>query len=95
MPPTSDTHSYGDDFNSVGGGVYAVQWTDEAIKIWHFARSSIPQDITNKTPDPSSWGLPEALFGGSTCNVDKYFKDMSIVINTVRPDEFPPSTTRP
>ncbi|KAH0433604.1 mixed-linked glucanase [Colletotrichum camelliae] len=82
VPPTSDTHTYGDPFNAVGGGVYALEWTDDAISVWHWPRQSIPADILSKKPDPSGWGLPTALFGTSTCEVDKYFKDMSIVIQT-------------
>ncbi|KAJ0289709.1 hypothetical protein COL940_001351 [Colletotrichum noveboracense] len=82
VPPTSDTHTYGDPFNAVGGGVYALEWTDDAISVWHWPRQSIPADILSKKPNPSGWGLPTALFGTSTCEVDKYFKDMSIVIQT-------------
>lgn len=64
--------------------MYALEWTSEAIRVWHWPRQSIPADILCKKPDPSTWGLPTALFGTSTCEVGKYFKDMSIVIQTVR-----------
>ncbi|GKT85294.1 endo-1,3(4)-beta-glucanase [Colletotrichum tofieldiae] len=80
--PASHPHTYGDSFNAVGGGVYALEWTSEAIRIWHWPRQSIPRDIIAKRPDPATWGLPSALFGTSTCEVDRYFKDMSIVIQT-------------
>ncbi|KAG6167496.1 hypothetical protein E4U51_002836 [Claviceps purpurea] len=79
--PAKDTSSYGDGFNAAGGGVYAMEWDSEYIKIWHFARSQIPRDIKTKKPDPKTWGLPDAIFGGDSCDVDKYFKDMSLVIN--------------
>ncbi|KZL70204.1 endo-1,3(4)-beta-glucanase [Colletotrichum tofieldiae] len=82
LPPASHPHTYGDSFNAVGGGVYALEWTSEAIRIWHWPRQSIPRDIIAKRPDPATWGLPSALFGTSTCEVDRYFKDMSIVIQT-------------
>ncbi|ROW09536.1 hypothetical protein VMCG_02639 [Cytospora schulzeri] len=85
LPPTSDMSSYGDNFNAVGGGVYAMDWTSEAIRIWHFPRGSIPQDIVDKAPDPSTWGAPQALFGGGTgtlsCDVETSFSNMNIVIN--------------
>lgn len=58
-----------------------MEWAENAIKIWHFARGSIPEDITQKNPDPSNWGNPTASFGGSSCDVDKYFKNMNLVIN--------------
>ncbi|TIC98867.1 Endo-1,3(4)-beta-glucanase [Colletotrichum higginsianum] len=82
LPPASHPHTYGDSFNAVGGGVYALEWTSEAIRIWHWPRQSIPRDIIDKRPDPSTWDLPSALFGTSTCEVDRYFKDMSLVIQT-------------
>ncbi|PCD43989.1 hypothetical protein AU210_003071 [Fusarium oxysporum f. sp. radicis-cucumerinum] len=80
-PPASDTSSYGDGFNAVGGGVYAMEWDSEYISIWHFPRGAIPADIEAKRPDPRKWGLPQSLFGGSKCNVDEYFNDMRIVLN--------------
>ncbi|EKJ77538.1 hypothetical protein FPSE_02288 [Fusarium pseudograminearum CS3096] len=80
-PPQSDTSSYGDGFNAVGGGVYAMEWDSEYISIWHFSRGAIPADIEAKQPDPRKWGLPQSLFGGAKCNVDKYFSDMKLVLN--------------
>ncbi|KAI1324169.1 glycoside hydrolase family 16 protein [Xylariaceae sp. FL0255] len=83
--PTADSATFGDAFNAEGGGVYALQWDSENLKIWHFPRSAIPDDITNApvvTPDPSTWGPPQALFGGSSCDPDTYFFNLSLVINT-------------
>lgn len=80
---TTDTSNYGDGFNAVEGGVYAMEWTSEAIAIWFFARSKIPEDITSGNPDPASWGLASAKFnGGSGCNIDNYFKDNQLVFDT-------------
>ncbi|KAJ4210221.1 hypothetical protein NW767_000491 [Fusarium falciforme] len=80
-PPSSDTSSYGDGFNAANGGVYAMEWDSEYIKIWHFPRGAIPADIEAKRPDPKKWGLPQALFGGRKCNVDDFYHDMNIVLN--------------
>ncbi|KAI8679781.1 hypothetical protein NCS57_00256700 [Fusarium keratoplasticum] len=80
-PPSSDTSSYGDGFNAANGGVYAMEWDSEYIKIWHFPRGAIPADIEDKRPDPKKWGLPQALFGGRKCNVDDFYHDMNIVLN--------------
>lgn len=63
--------------------MYAVDWNSEHIRVWHFARDDIPADIESKTPSPDTWGPPHALFGGSSCDVDSYFKDMSLVLNIV------------
>ncbi|TRX93114.1 hypothetical protein FHL15_005982 [Xylaria flabelliformis] len=83
--PVSDSTTYGDAFNAVGGGVYAMEWNSQDIKIWHFPRTAIPYDISRAPitiPDPTSWGPPQALFGGSSCDADSYFFNMSLVINT-------------
>ncbi|KAI2469875.1 glycoside hydrolase family 16 protein [Annulohypoxylon bovei var. microspora] len=83
--PPSDTTSYGDAFNAEKGGVYALEWDSEDLKLWHFPRSTIPDNIIYGHvvgPDPSSWGPPHAVFGGSSCNPDTHFFNMSLVINT-------------
>ena len=73
--------SYGDAFNSAGGGVYATQLESSVLKIWHFPRSSIPDDITAGNPNPSGWGQPmmdfETANGG--CNVGRNFHRQTIV----------------
>lgn len=69
--------------------MYALEWDSRDIKIWHFPRKAIPDDIKLapvRTPDPTKWGPPQALFGGSTCEADSHFYNMSLVINTVSRD---------
>ncbi|PBP27112.1 leucine carboxyl methyltransferase [Diplocarpon rosae] len=73
--------SYGDQFNTAGGGVYATQWTSDYIRIWFFSRAVIPADIISGDPDPSLWGLPDANFQGS-CDIDANFKNHQIVFDT-------------
>ncbi len=80
---STNAQSFGAGFNAMLGGVYAVEWTSKAIKIWFFPRASIPSDISQSSqPDPSSWGIPLAQFTGAGCNIDTHFKDMQLVINT-------------
>lgn len=81
VPPASDTSSYGDTFNAVGGGIYAMQWDDYYIKVWHFDRRDAPADIAAKAPQPEGWGKPQAVYGGKSCDVKSHFRDMSIVLN--------------
>ncbi|KAI0852586.1 glycoside hydrolase family 16 protein [Daldinia vernicosa] len=84
VSPPSDTTSYGDAFNAEGGGVYALEWDSEDLKLWHFPRSTIPDNIVYAHvlgPDPSTWGPPQAVFGGSSCSPDEYFFNMSLVLN--------------
>jgi hypothetical protein len=80
---TSNTQSYGAGFNANNGGVYAMEWTSTAIKVYFFTRSAIPADITSGTPNPASWGAPMASFtGGSGCNIDSHFVQQNIVFDT-------------
>lgn len=74
--------SYGEEFNANGGGVYAMELRSEGIRVWFFARNSIPSDITNGTsPNPSTW--PEALadFPSTHCDIGSHFKNQSIITN--------------
>ncbi|EER27699.1 hypothetical protein CPC735_030350 [Coccidioides posadasii C735 delta SOWgp] len=79
---SQDPLSFGAGLNAVAGGMYATEWTVDAIKIWFFPRTfQIPYDITQGTPDPNTWGLPTAHFAGN-CSFTNSFKDLRIVINT-------------
>lgn len=73
--------SFGTDFNSAGGGVYAMEWTSSGIKVWFFPRSQIPDCITSGNPDPSNFGTPMANFKGS-CDFESDFQGQTIVFNT-------------
>ncbi|ORY66278.1 concanavalin A-like lectin/glucanase domain-containing protein [Pseudomassariella vexata] len=79
---TNDSTSYGAGMNKIGGGVYAIEWTSQAISIWWFPRTkSTPADIDAGTPSPASWGAPAAKFAGSGCNIDDHFINHNIVFN--------------
>ncbi|KAJ2965541.1 hypothetical protein NQ176_g10566 [Zarea fungicola] len=80
---TADNQNYGDGFNAIGGGVYAMEWTDWRISVWFFPRFKIPNDITAGSPEPLLWGQPIASFSsGATCNIDSAFKDHQIIFDT-------------
>lgn len=76
-----DKESYGEALNDNGGGVMAVEWRDAGIRMWQFARSAIPSDITGKKPNPSSWGTATADFPNTDCDIGKHFRNNSIVAN--------------
>lgn len=59
-----------------------MEWTDSQIAVWFFARGSIPSDITSGNPEPSGWGTPTTLFGGSGCDIDSHFGNHNIVFDT-------------
>ncbi|KAJ5668682.1 endo-1-3(4)-beta-glucanase [Penicillium macrosclerotiorum] len=75
-----DTGSYGTSFNKQGGGVYAMQWTEQFVKIWFFPRSSIPKSISSGSPDVSQFGTPMALVQDG-CDVASSFKSQSFVFD--------------
>lgn len=77
----SEASGYGTAFNEDGGGVMAMEWRSEGIRMWQFARDSIPSDISGKKPDPESWGTALADFPSTDCNIGNHFKNNSIVVN--------------
>jgi hypothetical protein len=81
---TTTANNFGDPFNANGGGVYAMEWTSSAISVHFFPRNAIPADITANTPNPSSWGAPQAKFtsSGAGCNIDNHFKNHQIIFDT-------------
>ncbi|KAL3477302.1 concanavalin A-like lectin/glucanase domain-containing protein [Aspergillus californicus] len=73
--------SSGTPFNKQGGGVYAMEWQPEYLKIWFFPRSSIPESLTAGTPDVSTFGTPMAHLQGS-CNFQERFTHQKIILDT-------------
>ncbi|KAI0666248.1 concanavalin A-like lectin/glucanase domain-containing protein [Trametes maxima] len=78
----SQTNSYGAAFNKIGGGVYATLWDNDGIKTWFFPRGSIPSDLSNGAPQPTSWGTPMAAFPASSCDPFKYFYQHTAIFDT-------------
>ena len=80
---TNNGQTYGDGFNNIGGGVYAMQWESSGIYIWFFPRNAIPADITARRPVTGNWGTPLVAFnGGSGCNIDNHFRNQNLVFDT-------------
>ena len=77
----SAADGYGTTFNKNGGGVMAMEWRHEGIRMWQFARDSIPTDISSKKPDPTAWGTALADFPNTDCDIGSHFKNSSIVVN--------------
>ncbi|PVI05569.1 glycoside hydrolase family 16 protein, partial [Periconia macrospinosa] len=74
-------NSYGTGFNNNQGGVYAMEWTSSAIKMWFFPRNSIPTSITKDAPDVAEFGIPTANFQGA-CNLDERVINQQFVFDT-------------
>ncbi|KAK0438885.1 glycoside hydrolase family 16 protein [Desarmillaria tabescens] len=74
--------SFGAAFNENGGGVYAMKWDDEGIKIYFWPQGSVPSDVDAGTPVPDRWGTPLANWPSSACNSSKYFYQHSFIFDT-------------
>jgi len=73
-------NSYGDGFNNNnGGGVYAMEWTEWAIKVWFWPRSQVPADVWGN-PEPVNWGAPAGQFSGG-CTINNFFRDHRIIFD--------------
>ena len=73
----NNTASYGEGFNAGHGGVYAMEWTSNAISVWWWARRDVPANIDSAAPDPTTWAEPVASFTG--CDIGALFQDHQIV----------------
>lgn len=51
------------------------------IRMWQFARASIPADVTSGSPDPSTWGEATADFPSTDCDISTHFRNQSIIAN--------------
>ncbi|GAA6025268.1 hypothetical protein JCM11491_000152, partial [Sporobolomyces phaffii] len=74
--------SYGEPFNKAGGGVLATSFTKESIDVWFWSRADVPEDIRKESPDNAGWGKPSARWPKSTCDIEKYFGDQTMIFDT-------------
>lgn len=79
--------SFGSAFNSQGGAVVVTQWTDNVIRMWVFQRDAVPANILSGAPvpdlDTKQWGVPDATFDSSQCDIEGIFKEHVIIINVM------------
>lgn len=75
-----EQNTFGAGFNTAVGGVYAMEWTSQSIKIWFFPRNKIPASITANAPDTSAFGTPNSNFQGA-CDIDARFKDHRFIFD--------------
>jgi hypothetical protein len=69
---------WGNGFNQAGGGLYAMLWTRDAIKVWSWTRGNAPWDAKIGTIiNLDNWGQPVANWAG--CDFSQYFNNMNIV----------------
>ena len=73
------TDTFGTSYNQNGGGVMAMELRSAGIRVWQFARNAIPSDVTNGSPDPSTWGEATADFPATDCDIGTHFRNQSII----------------
>ncbi|KAA1472515.1 2 beta-glucan [Dentipellis sp. KUC8613] len=81
----NDPNSYGPDFNSNGGGWWAMERTSDEVKIWFWTRddANTPSDIKNgaSSLNTDNWGRPDAYFPNTDCDFSSHFSPHNIIIN--------------
>jgi hypothetical protein len=79
------SNSFGSGFNNNGGGVYAMEWTRDHVRLWFFPRGSIPNGANGplgSSPKPSAWGIPTTSFEAESCDFDAHIKKQHIIVDT-------------
>jgi hypothetical protein len=57
----ASSNTYGNGMNAIGGGIYAMDWRKEGIRIWFFPKGSYPADIVAGKPAITGWGTVNHL----------------------------------
>ncbi|KAG1835360.1 glycoside hydrolase family 16 protein [Suillus subalutaceus] len=72
----NDDKSYGPQFNSNGGGWYAIERSSRLS-------DSVPSDINSpgSSINTSNWGTPAAYFPDTDCDFSTHFGEHNIIIN--------------
>ncbi|KAK3308164.1 glycoside hydrolase family 16 protein [Chaetomium strumarium] len=83
--------TYGPAFNAAGGGIVALEWRNEGIRVWVFSRNGAgAQGLTAlpaagetmlQGPDTQTWGPPLADFPATNCDMARHFRNQSIIVN--------------
>ncbi|KZW03327.1 glycoside hydrolase family 16 protein [Exidia glandulosa HHB12029] len=80
------SRDFGPPFNSAGGGWFAAERTNSAIRVFFWSRqdTTVPAEVKNgsSTINTSNWGSPTALFPSTSCDIASHFGPHNIVINT-------------
>ncbi|EJT98851.1 hypothetical protein DACRYDRAFT_23984 [Dacryopinax primogenitus] len=75
-------NNFGEPFNNVGGGVFAMKWDSTGIAVYFWSRPNVPQDITSSLPNPASWPEPIGAWPASQCNPYQFFSQNVAIFDT-------------
>ncbi|KAJ7132809.1 glycoside hydrolase family 16 protein [Mycena crocata] len=80
-------NSYGQGFNSNGGGWFVMSRSSTGIYMWFWSRSDsgvpmeVAQGLSTVNPDPDLWGQADAAFPADTCDYTSHFNAHQIVFD--------------
>lgn len=77
-----DTSSFGSGVQNTGGRTFAMEWTDDFIRVWSWPRYAVPGDLRSGNPKPENWGEPAQLFDGKDANIKDRFEDQKMIFDT-------------
>nr|VWO97488.1 Succinate-semialdehyde dehydrogenase (EC [Ganoderma boninense] len=81
----SSSKSFGENFNSNGGGFFAMERSSAGVKVWFWPRhaSNIPSDVLDgaTSVNTANWGTPMTDFPSTSCDMASHFGPHNIVIN--------------
>ncbi|KAF2682506.1 glycoside hydrolase family 16 protein [Lentithecium fluviatile CBS 122367] len=63
----TEPFNYDAEFNANGGGMYAMEWTSNVVRIWFFPPTGVSdglRDDYDGIPDPETFSIPSASFAG-------------------------------
>jgi hypothetical protein len=63
------------------GGVYAMEWTDDAIKLYAWTWDKVPDNLGSDAIDTALWGSPSVVVPNALCDIGRHFADHKLVIN--------------
>lgn len=71
-------NTFGQGFNNIGGGTYALEVTDTFIKVFFFPKGTY---TWQSNPNPATWGTPVSHFIlGANCPASLFY-NLKIIIN--------------
>ncbi|PMB67693.1 putative endo-1,3(4)-beta-glucanase [Beauveria bassiana] len=66
-------------WGSPDGGIQALEWTKDTIKLYTWPIGQAPKNIDSDTPDTSSWGTPSVQLSSPRCDTSRAFGKQTIL----------------
>ncbi|EKM78210.1 hypothetical protein AGABI1DRAFT_107459 [Agaricus bisporus var. burnettii JB137-S8] len=77
--------SFGPSFNKAGGGWVAAERSNDSISVWFWSSGdpNVPKSVSGweSKVDTSTFGIPDAFFPNTFCDIPSHFGPQNIVID--------------